>query len=464
MFYGGVIVMCNKIKKAFLLIFLFTLPLLLVDCKNVDINKNDKVDSTVSKNGKESFNVTDDNVYSNYLKKNTSNLDNDDNNDYSSFKLLDEDTKDNDIFLIGEYHYVAVNSTVQFKFLKYFKEKTNFKYFLYETSYLAGKKYNIFLKTGDEKLLSPYINTVEELEFWKKLYKFNKALKDEDKIIVVAPDVGNMQNDISYLVDTLSAKELTKEIQSHLSLIKEYKEYIDKLFALDDADLETVYMNSYTETRQKFMNLYTKVKDNISSYENIFKDSSFDILYILDDVKNLLDIQEQSAKQYFDTGDFASILQARDVKIGENFNRLYKKLPKGKYFGKYGTAHTYQKEILSENDIKTKNFAAEITKEGSPLKDKVITIACFYDNCSSSNSGVPEPLTSYKGNKAMDSYATGNNTLIKLNGINSPYGKELKWDFVQVPYGRGEGGVTTDYFQYILVIKNSEGDTWLSRK
>jgi hypothetical protein len=457
-------VRCLKIKKAFLLISVFALALVLVDCKNEDINKNNNTESTVSQTGKESANALADDVYIDYLKKNNFTLDIEDNNDFSSFKLLDEDTKDKDMFLIGEYHYVKDNSKLQLKFLKYFKEKTNFKYLLWEASYLGGKNYNIFLETGDEKLLSPYLNTEEELEFWKKLYEFNRSLKNEDKIIVVAPDVGNIQNNISYLIDTLSSKELPKELQAHLSMLKEYKVYIDKLFAVNDVDAETAYMNSYTETSEKFMNLYTKVKDNISTYENIFKDSSFDIVYVLDDVKNLLDIQGQAAKQYIETGDFASILRVRDLKIGENFNKLYKKLPKGKYFGKYGNLHTYQKEVLSENNIKTSNFAAEITKKPSPLKGKIITIACFYDNCYSSNSGVPVPLTSYKANKAIDSYVTGNNTLIKLNGINSPYGKELKWDFIHEPYGSAEGGVTTNYFQYVLLIKNSEGDTWLSHK
>lgn len=460
---GAIRVTCNKIKKAFLLILLFTLPLVLVNCNNKDINKNN-TESTVSQTGKEGLNVIDDEVYINYLKNNNSTLDIEDNNDFSSFKILDEDTKDKEMYLIGESHYVTANSTVQFKFLKYFKEKTNFKYLLCETSYLAGKKYNIFLKTGEEKLLSPYLNTVEELEFWKKIYKFNKTLKNEDKIIVVAPDVGNMQNDISYLIDTLSSKDLPKELQAHLSLIKEYKEYIDKLFSVNEEDAETASMNSYTENRKKFMNIYNKVNDNISSYEDIFTESSFDIEYVLHDLKNVLDIQEQSGKQYLETGDFAYILRVRDVMIGENFNKLYKKLPKGKYFGKYGDAHTYQKEILSATNIKTRNFATEITKEGSPLEDKVITIACFYANCFSSNSGVSQPFTNYKGNNPMESYVTSNNTLIKLNGKNSPYARELKWDFVKEPYGRAEGGVTTDYFQYMIVIKNSESDTWLLKR
>ena len=290
---GAIIVRCHKVKKGFLLISVFALALVLVDCKNGDINKYNTIKSTVSQNKKESANTIDDAVYINYLKKNNFNLDIENNNDFSSFKLLDEDTKNNDMFLIGEYHYVKVNSKLQFKFLKYFKEKTNFRYLLWETSYLGGKKYNVFLKTGDEKLLSHYLNTVEELEFWKKLYEFNRTLKNEDKIIVVAPDVGNMQNDISYLIDTLSSKELPKELQVHLSLVKEYEEHIDKFFAVNEADAESVYMNAYTETREKFMNLYTKVKDNISSYENMFKEGSFDIEYVLDDVKNILDIQDQ---------------------------------------------------------------------------------------------------------------------------------------------------------------------------
>lgn len=459
---GGIIVICNKIKKGFLLIFIFAAVPVLVNCNNEDINKNNSVQSTVLQNEKESAKAIDDEVYINYFKKNTSNLDIEDNNDFSSFKILDEDTKNKDMFLVGEAHYVKSNSKAEFKFLKYFKEKTNFKYLLWETSYLGGKKYNEFLETGNEELLFPRLNTVEELEFWKKLYEYNKTLKNEDKIIVVGPDEGNIENDILYLIETMSSKELPKELQGHLALIKEFKEHLDKLFAADDA--ETVYMNSYKETREKFMNLYTKVKDNISSYENILMENFFDFEYVLDSIKNILDRQEQAVEYYSGKGDYASILRVRDVMIAKNFNKLYTKLPKGKYFGKYGAAHTYQKEFLSENNIKTRNFAAEITKEGSPLKDKVITIACFYDNCSSSNSGMSQPLTSYKSNSTMDSYITGNNTLLRLNGKNSPYGKELKWDFVQGSYGRAEEGVTTDYFQYILVIKNSESDTWLNRK
>jgi hypothetical protein len=48
-------------------------------------------------------------------------------------------------------------------------------------------------------------------------------------------------------------------------------------------------------------------------------------------------------------------------------------------------------------------------------------------------------------------------TIIKLNSINSPFSKQLIWPL----YGEGifmkpEEGVTIDYFQYVIIIKNSK--------
>lgn len=53
----------------------------------------------------------------------------------------------------------------------------------------------------------------------------------------------------------------------------------------------------------------------------------------------------------------------------------------------------------------------------------------------------------------IDKYLDKDFTLFKLNGKRSPFAQELY--FVESP----DGGVTTDYFQYVLIIKDSKGAT-----
>lgn len=445
-------------KRGVVLAVLISLSAILVGCWN-KADKKSGEESAFSQGEAGKGGALEDKVYSNYLKKNTAALDIEDNDKFSTLKLLEKDTKDKEIFLIGEYHYVKDNSSVQLKLLKYFKQKTNFKYFLCETSYLAAKKYNEYLNTGNEKVITELINTEENLEFWRKFYEYNKTLKEEDKIQVVAPDIGNMDNNLNYLIEVLSLKDLPMDMKGDLTLLKEYKPYIETFSNLEESKsgMEK-YVDTYlNENKEKFTKLYKSMESKKSSYESILKEDYFEFNYVLKNLKDLIEVQENTIN-YGKTKDFAEILRIRDLKIAENFNLLYEKLPKGKYFGIWGSAHAYQKEILSEEGVKTNNFAAQLNKEGSLLKGKILTIATFYDNCFTSLSGNSQPLSSYKSNKVMDEVIKSNHTLIKLNNDNSPYSKELKWDFVKEPYGKPEGGVTTDYLQYLIIIKNSESD------
>ncbi|MPM81597.1 hypothetical protein SDC9_128651 [bioreactor metagenome] len=274
-----------------------------------------------------------------------------------------------------------------------------------------------------------------------------------------------MNNDLNYLIEVLSLKDLPMDMKGDLTLLKEYKSYIETFSNMEEniSDMEK-YMNTYlNENKEKFEALYKSIESKKSSYENILKEGYFEFSYILKDLKDCMEIQEKAMGNYVNTNDFAEILRIRDLKIAENFSMLYEKLPKGKYFGIYGDMHTYQKEVLSKEGVKTNNFAAQLNKEGSPLKGKILTITAFYDNCFSSNSGREETLSNYNSNKVMDEVIKSNHTLIKLNNSNSPYSKELNWNFVRDGYGKAEGGVTTDYFQYIIIIKNSGSYTWINK-
>lgn len=63
-----------------------------------------------------------------------------------------------------------------------------------------------------------------------------------------------------------------------------------------------------------------------------------------------------------------------------------------------------------------------------------------------------------KKSKKLGNEAKDESTLFKLNGRDSPFDKKLLWPIVhKIP----EGGVTTDYFQYIILIRNSKALTSL---
>ena len=57
----------------------------------------------------------------------------------------------------------------------------------------------------------------------------------------------------------------------------------------------------------------------------------------------------------------------------------------------------------------------------------------------------------------LDKYSKTNITLFKLNRANSPFNN--KTYFVKGP----NGGCTTDYFEYIILIKNSKGTVPLEK-
>jgi len=83
-----------------------------------------------------------------------------------------------------------------------------------------------------------------------------------------------------------------------------------------------------------------------------------------------------------------------------------------------------------------------------------VSIAYAYDDAmqKSKQAGNPQPLTSYVPDpgvalcNAREPY-----TLYRLDAPGSPYAEELSW-MLATP--RPESGVTTDYFQYLLLVRD----------
>jgi hypothetical protein len=104
-----------------------------------------------------------------YLKQNYSSISNDNEDASLELHILDDDIKENEIFLTGEAHGNSANHKLQMKFLKYFKQKTNLKYLLAEISYSEACYINQYLESGKIEIAKTYIKKLQLLIILRNL-------------------------------------------------------------------------------------------------------------------------------------------------------------------------------------------------------------------------------------------------------------------------------------------------------
>ena len=370
-----------------------------------------------------------------YLEENHIMIDLEETNDFTDLSIIDDDLEGKEIFLVGENHGVLVNEQLRMKFLKYFKFKTNFKYYLWELPFSVAFFLSKYLETGDEKILrgiyEPLKGTFawnkESFNHWKKLYQFNIKLPTTRKIKIIGIDIEHqIKNAFKYMLYVLPENNDTEYILNKLKkLSNEIK---------DEEIIEFC----------KWLKRDMKKRDGF--YKKHLKENYFGFKLVND---NLL-----SRYKVYNGNNFNAI---RDKKMYENFIRIHNRLPTGKYYGQLGLSHVFQRETSYVD------WFGSILNKNPMFQDKVLSIVYIYDNCKYL---YPTDLKDYQGvMTTLDSklnilkkYAKGECTLFKLNGTDSPFDKRLLWPIVhKIP----EGGVTTDYFQYIILIRNSKALTSL---
>jgi hypothetical protein len=191
--------------------------------------------------------------------------------------------------------------------------------------------------------------------------------------------------------------------------------------------------------------LQNDIKKNQDIYSKYLGDKFFGFNIVVDNVINCLN----SYTPQLDYG-------IREQSIYSNFKRIYSNLPKGKYFGQFGFEHVYQKFCITQNFLgKEDRFATYLNKDDSPVKNRVLSIVYGYKDCfrTAVESDYQEVAMTYTlaDTNTINKYSKTDITIFKLNGANSPFSKKIY--FVTDP----TDGVTTDYFKYVILIKNSKG-------
>lgn len=350
------------------------------------------------------------------------------NEQISNFNnLFEKDITSNEVFFSSEEHGVAKNKEIEIRFLDYFIRNANVKYLLIEHGYSQSMRLNSYLDSGDESILRADVQalkgtlsyTKQFYQYWKKVYELNKTLAKEDKIQVVGIDLGWRITAIKYLNTQLSEVNLDS-----LPLLK-------NLLASQKDSL------GQEKRRREYEGVLAELKNSNNNQLN--KDQLFETNYI---IKNLI-----HSIDAFSLGYGLDTHRKRDEYMYENFLELYACLPKGKFFGQWGLNHVYQSPQL---DV---NWLGHLlnSDERSPVKGKVLSIAAFYNNSERIKwrSEETELLDSFDPDiDTLGIPITANSTyLFRLNTSHSPFKDELLWYGSNQP----ESGVTTDYFEYMLI-------------
>jgi hypothetical protein len=144
----------------------------------------------------------------------------------------------------------------------------------------------------------------------------------------------------------------------------------------------------------------------------------------------------------------------RDKIMFENFSKINTYFPEGKYYGQFGMHHVFQSQCSNVN------WLASLINN-SKYYNKVLSIIYIFNQPELYRSNIHESdnknnnIFLYYFNRSNMQFQDPKYILVKLNAKNSPYSRSLIWYTENSwHYQKPNEGVTTDYFQYVLVIND----------
>lgn len=374
--------------------------------------------------------------YVDYLSDNTESIPLVDTLHFSS---LDEDFYANQLFFVGEIHEVATSPRIDFAMFSQINENAQVDVYMAEIDLAQAYYLKKYLQGSDDLTLKEilaecpvYIGRVSEQyrDKWVKMRQYYETLSDTEKFDVVGVDG---------IADFMLLKKLISE-----KLPRQYSENIPEEEAAwvewSANELPAIIKATQSSLLPEDVLLLENIQFNLSNYEKI---------------------------------------RSRDKFMYENFKRYYQQnnWHNKRIYACFGFAHTLQ--------AYTYTFAGRIKKDSTLVHaDKMVSMNALYVNSrlTVQSRALPrfmqdkgQEFTRFKFSydsrvvmyiKGIADYkkVTEPNTisLMKLDQEGSPYTQSLRgtktsrlipiWDGFDIL----EGTVTTDYAQYIFLVRNAD--------
>ena len=355
-------------------------------------------------------------------------------------QVIDSSFYKNDFYWVGEAHAIKYSYNAKLVLLKQIHKKVGFKYYLLEAGYITELYLNKYLESGDEKYLKMDFNStngtlgcnIDEYEFYRKLYQYNQELPKDKRIEFMSIDIEHQYDETDKYIRFL---------------------FINSNLPKDTSDFINVFLRSKADYKNLYNKLYLDLNTDSTKYKMILK-SDYSLFWYL--VRNINYLFLAKASNNWD--------RTRDSLMFENY-KIRKRtcdFKKSKVFAYFGTDHCFLEKTKNTNWI-----ASLIKNSDTTLKS--VSLIMLYSGCKQmmpiwaiKNYGTLKQLLTnkkkdyfnagcdYDRENILKKSSKGNCTLFNITRKTSSFktSKLFVRDILDNKF-------TTDYFQYIIVIKGS---------
>ena len=411
-----------------------------------------------------------------YIGKNSSTIDFTNYEDYSGLEIFDSSIKDKKIILTNEEIGIKENAQIQYKFISYLMDTWKLKYFLVDVGYAEAAIINEYLQTGDEALLDSYNNSSmgyafigdSKQDMLKKLYLKNSQLPDNKKLNIMGIGINESFQSVELYFKRIISRnpDLTeKQIENINNFLENLKseEIITNISNDEELEKRNEIIFKHID------NFYSDINANEEEYKEALNDDLNNIKIVLDNIRNL---QEIMKTYHQDDSNNKNGNEKYSQYLYDNLNSFYKDMNMKRCYIHVYQIYSYQHKILDVDFL-----GAKIAKD-KKFKDKVLGINVIYqkgkfnfDNTQIQINAAREDLNTLLEEIKLDK----EDMVIDLNNSRSPYKRKFTPIYFPFPddalypqedvAGEEVGGiigkkpgVTTDYFQGVIIIKNPSID------
>jgi len=374
------------------------------------------------------------------------------------FRLFDDRFYANQLFLLGESHGVQKPQEVDLALLKHLNQRIGVRYYIAEVDYTKAYFLNQYLQTGaDSTLMKVFRSWINERAQWgnrdffrkiQKIRALNQTLPAERRIRFVG-------------IDAIHDKPLVAE---HIAALIQEKSLPEGGKALADAVMSRLHRQKDTTAAEAALHWLAGVQKGEAAYRNALGAATDDLMHLLTTIG------------------YPKTIKYREAIIVANFKTLFRKLglEREKLYGFWGFWHVLQ----GPTNRPVLPMAAQLRRSDLPIHDRIVSITFSYVACYTmvptqylppfwqeknkaftrldkfNNDG---PMMITEGIEEMKAQSKPNSlTLFGLDYPGSPF-RETPITVQYEPYMPESQKLafdaklpTTDYFQYIILVRNSD--------
>jgi len=335
-------------------------------------------------------------------------------------------------FFTGERHGVAANLTIERYFLRQLVTQHGYRRYFVELPMSHAERINAYLQRGNLQDLRNYMELLEGtnyyqqeiFEHWQAVRAFYAELPKEQRFRVIGCDIEfQFSSAISWAIDRYQLQDAPPDLQTALQPF--------------------VALQSGISNRKRALQICDDLRQDIqvrrAEYESFLDPDRIRFRVIVENIRNALyyNLELNGPEQRSAFNAF------RDSAMYANFNWLYE--PGEQYYGQWGNLHAFQRQTLEID------WLATLLQNDPRFSDRIATCHLVYEDCQRRQKVGPDLDLDSRMHPGLYPVGEADFLFFHLNRTDSPFRERGLHPTIELD---GEQGPTTDYFQYLFLLRH----------